>query len=171
MIEKKVEEKFGIINKDMALSFLCPLIEYIHQYLRSHDSKYKKAFWGGKIAALRTHLRKWDIIDQKEIDNAINMIWAIGSTATKSDSYIEAVNSVIRTYLSTYKSIPDWFPELFTYYWNNKSRERGKRAGHVPLELLNSKKACGDWLNTIVEQFPFEKIRSELPFAPLGLVA
>jgi hypothetical protein len=162
-IEIQIEKKFGKAYREMVLSFICPLIEYIHHYLKSHDSKVRKEYWAKKIAELRSLFRNHHCINQNEIDNAINTVWAIGLTASKSNSYIEAVNSVIRVHLQTYKSIPSWFPELFTYYWNNRSFKRGKRANFTPVQLLTGVKNDKDWIDEIIKLIPLEQLRSELP--------
>lgn len=168
LIEKSVTEHFGRKNKDKILSFFCPLIEYINQYLRSYESKSRRDFWAKKIVDLKHNLPDWE---QSQIDNAINVVWSIGTSAVKSNSYIESVNGVIRTHLQTYERIPTWFPELFTYYWNHRKFDRGMRAGAAPIELLTGLKEDGDWVSELVNQFPLEKLRSGLPMYPQGLAA
>jgi predicted DNA-binding protein YlxM (UPF0122 family) len=164
-IESLIEQSFGNQYKAMVLEHLCPLIEYIHQYFRSRDSISRKTFWGKKIAELRTRFRSYQVIDQNEVDRAIDTIWAIGQQVCKSNSLVESVNSVIRAFLNTYKSIPSWFCPLFTFYWNNREFERGKRAKQSPMEIHSGEKSR-NWIDRIVENFPFEKLRSSLPAIP-----
>lgn len=166
VIEKLIVENFGVQNKQLVLSYICPLIEFINQYQRAHDSKESKNYWGRKIAEVRTKFRGFSFIDQEEIDNAINIVWAIGQKAFKSDSYVESVNSVIRAHLNTYKSIPGWFCPLFSYYWNHRCFARGKRAGNSPIELMTGEKPKEEWLEAILARFPFEKFRSGIPLIP-----
>jgi hypothetical protein len=164
-IEMLVEKAFGPRFKDMVLEHLCPLIEYINQYLRSHDSVAKREFWASKIADLRQRFRSYDVIDQDEIDKAINMVWAIGLQSAKSNSLVESVNSVIRSYLNTYQSVPSWFCSLFTFFRNHHVFSRGKRAKKSPLQLLHGD-PHSDWIDKIIENFPLEKLRSSLPAIP-----
>ena len=161
-IEHLIFEKFGAAHQDTVLSFICPIIEYLHRYHRAHDNKAEKAYWAKKIASLRSNFRKFPFINQEEIDNAINITWTIGQKVNKSDSYVEAVNSVIRAHLNTYKSIPNWFPNLFSFYWNHRRFERGKRATCTPYELLSGKNQDNDWIEAILAKFPFHKFRSEI---------
>ena len=165
-ISTLVENAFGGQYKEMILEHLCPLIEYINQFLRSHDSVARQAFWGKKIADLRHRFRAYSIVDQEEIDSAINMVWAIGLKSCKSNSLVESVNRVIRAYLKTYKSIPSWFCSLFTFFRNNHTFSRGKRAKSSPMELLTGKIQKSNWLDEIIEKFPLEKLRSSLPAIP-----
>lgn len=164
-IETLIEGAFGERFKDMVLEHLCPMIEYINQYLRAHDSLPKREFWGNKISDLRQSLRSYGVVDQEEIDKAINMVWAIGLKCCKSNSFVESVNSVIRSYLNTYKSIPSWFCSLFTFFRNHHTFARGKRAKKSPIELLYGEHQP-DWIDKIVENFPFEKLRSSIPAIP-----
>ena len=164
-IEFLVEQAFGEQYKAMILEHLSPLVEYIHQYFRSRDSVSRKTFWAKKIAELRTKFRSYQMIDQNEVDRAIDTIWAIGQQACKSNSLVESVNSVIRAFLNTYKSIPSWFCPLFTFFWNNREFERGKRAKQSPMEIHSGEKSR-NWIDRIVEHFPFEKLRSSLPAIP-----
>ena len=161
-IETLVEQAFGKQYKSMILEHLSPLIEYINQYFRARDNVAGKTFWGRKIADLRAKFRSYKVIDQDEVDRAINAIWAIGQQVCKSNSLMESVNSVIRAFLNTYKTIPSWFCPLFTFYWNNREFERGKRAKQSPMEIHSGEKSR-NWIDRIVENFPFDKLRSSLP--------
>jgi hypothetical protein len=164
-IEWLVQDKFGSQFKELALNFLCPLIEYLDQYLRSHDSNVRRSYWATKVARLRAQFRHYKIINQVEVDNAINLIWSIGQQTVKSNSLIESVNSVIRAYLSTYKSIPSWFCQLFTFYWNHRVFERGKRAKRSPMHLHVGNQTSS-WVDLIIEEFPLQKLRSKIPVIP-----
>ena len=105
------------------------------QAKRSYENKTRQEFWEKKVVEARSLLRKYELINQEEIDLAINAIAKIMLTCKKSSSLIETVNSIIRRFLVTYKSIPEWFCPLFTYHWNCKRFLRGKRKGLKPIEI------------------------------------
>ena len=164
MIESAVGEIFGPINAPMVLRFICPIIEYLDQYRRSHDSKKEQRFWGQKIAELRANFRAYVWVDQNEVNQAITLVSQLMDGVKKSNSLMESVNSVIRCHLQTYKSIPRWFCSLFTFYWNNRQFERGKRKGMSPIEISLGHKSESDWVDLILANFPFEKLhRSPKP--------
>lgn len=167
LIENSVRHFFGDTFKDLILNYFAPLMEYLDQYARAHDSVVRQAFWGKKIAAIRKSLRDYSCADQQEVDNAINRIASILDQAKKSNSLIEAVNSVVRTHLRTYKSIPRWFCPLFTCFWNHRRFNRGKRSGYAPRELLERKRIGDDWADLIVARFPLESLRSGLPISTI----
>ena len=128
-IERLVETKFGSANAHAVLGYICPIIECLDQVQRSYENLKRKEHWERKVVEARARFRFFDFIDQGEIDNAINSIAKMMGQIKKSNSLIECVNSVIRRFLITYKSIPSWFCSLFTYYWNHRRFKRGKRKG------------------------------------------
>jgi len=158
LIEKSVNDIFGPINNDVVLRFICPIIEYLDQYRRSHDSREKQGFWGKKIAELRTSLRQCLLVDQNEVDRAITIVSQLMDEVKKSNSLMETVNSVIRCHLQSYKSIPRWFCPLFTYFWNHRKFARGLRKDCSPNEILSGQKSKGDWVDKLLENFPFERL-------------
>lgn len=158
-IEQAVEAEFGAHFKDMTLGHLCQIIEIMDQIQRSRESTSRQRFWAEKLVEARGLFRKFDWIDQSEVDRAINRVAAIMARAKKSNSLIEAVNSVVRRYLVTYKSIPTWFCPLFTYFWNHRRNKRGKRAGLKPVEVLAGHMIDGDWVDAIIERYPFRSKR------------
>ena len=158
MLEKSVAEIFGPLNSSMVLQFICPIIESLDQYHRSHDSKEKQRFWGQKIAALRASFRSCLWIDQDEVDRAITMVSKLMDEVKKSNSLMESVNSVIRCHLQTYKSIPRWFCSIFTFFWNHRKFSRGKRKGMSPLEIASGKPSEGDWIDLLLASFPFQEL-------------
>lgn len=157
-IENAVEKIYGPINSLMVLQFICPIIEYLDMYRRAHDSKEKKRFWGEKIAKLRASFRQSSWVNQEEVDQTIARVSKLMDEVKKSNSLMESVNSVIRSHLNTYKSIPRWFCPLFTFYWNNRKFQRGKRMGLSPVEILSAQKSEIDWVDLILEKFPFDKL-------------
>ena len=138
-----------------------PIVECMMQYQRSYESTYRQEFWGKKAVRMIQDLKSYPFVDHDEIYQAINKSWVIINSTMKSNSYIEAVNSVIRHHLDTFKKIPVWFCQLFTFFWNNRVFPRGKRANlspnnHHESQGINSRA----WINKIMDQFPFEKFRS-----------
>ena len=162
MPEKAVRKFFGPINDQMVLGFICPIIECLDQYQSAHDSRKNQRFWGEKIAKLRASLRIYDWIDQGEVDAAINAVSTLMVQIKKSNSLIETVNSVIRCHLNTYKSIPRWFCSIFTHFWNHRRFARGKRAGKSPAELISGRRDHADWVDLILERFPFDRLNKEM---------
>jgi len=75
---------------------------------------------------------------------------------------IENVNNQIRRFLDTYKSVPSWFCDLYSYYWNHRIFSRGKRKGYAPIELLTNKKLEKSWLELLLDKFPYDKVRISL---------
>ncbi len=159
MIETEVGKIYGSVNSLMVLQFICPIIEYLDHYRRAHDSKEKQRFWGEKIAKLRASFRQSSWVDQSEVDRTITLVSKLMDEVKKSNSLMESVNSVIRCHLQTYKSIPRWFCPLFTFYWNNRKFPRGKRKGRSPIEILSAQKSEVDWVDLLLEKFPFDKLR------------
>ena len=130
----------------------------LSNYNRAHDSKERQRFWGEKIAKLRTSFRQSSWVNQEEVDRTITIVSQLMGGIKKSNSLMEAVNSVIRCHLQTYKSIPRWFCSLFIFYWNHRRFERGKRQGMSPIEIISGQKSECDWVDMILEKFPFERL-------------
>ena len=170
IIENFVSKRFPSLHHDTILSFLCPLIDATDQYKRSYENKAAQVFWARRIAELRSAFRV-PFADQDEIDKAINDVTEIMNMVRKSNSLIECINGVIRQHLFTYKSIPTWFCPLFIFFWNHRRFDRGKRKGFAPVELLNGKRLAKEWIDILVERFPFEEIKSlrtPIPLANAG---
>jgi hypothetical protein len=69
----------------------------------------------------------------------------------RSSSLAESFHSWLRPHLDTHRSLPDWLASLLQLFWNNHRFQRGKRAGHTPLELASdapvlSLSSVIDWL-------------------------
>lgn len=166
-LEESVKIEFSKYGYDnLVLNTLMNLVESIDMYHRCYEDKKGKDFYANKIVCLRKNLRDYKTACQNEVDNAINQCWDIARSLCPSSSLIECVNSVIRQHLNTYKSIPSWFTDLFTFFWNHRIFVRGKRTGHAPVELLYGKKMKDSWVDSIVDAFPYEKLRSFLPPVP-----
>lgn len=168
MIEDKVGKNWPEYLKNFALSYFTRLSEYIDSYIKAYENRKLQKYWGNKIVELRAITRNSPLFKDDIIDECIDEHWGIFNEVSKSNSYIEAVNSVIRAYLNAYKSIPSWFCELFSFYWNNRIFKRGKRAGLSPAKSLSQENnvIAGDWYEQLLKQFPYDKIKCELP---LGL--
>ena len=141
------------------------LLELEQDYLRSRafsvkkqmEEKEKVDFFLEKISQ-KLEGTNISISDIKEL------VVYISQNAVKSNSMIEAVNSVMRQFFNQFKSIPIWHADLVTFYWNNHRFERGKRKGFTPRELLNNKPAntYGDWIKQILEKYPKNSIKLPL---------
>jgi hypothetical protein len=61
--------------------------------------------------------------------------WDALSRFHRSSSLAEAFHAWLRPFLQRHRSLPDWLAALLQLFWNNHRFQRGKRAGHSPLEL------------------------------------
>lgn len=168
-IENFVEAKFGAANTDAVLGYICPIIECLDQVQRSYENLKRKEYWERKVVEARARFRHFDFIDQDEIDNAINSIAKMMGQIKKSNSLIECVNSVIRRFLVTYKSIPSWFCSLFTFYWNHRRFKRGKRKSLKPIEILTNCHSSVDWIDELFRDHIFEDEKDENSSAKTAL--
>ena len=53
----------------------------------------------------------------------------------RSSSLAESLHSWVRPHLQIHRGMPQWLLPLLQLFWNHHQFERGKRAGHSPLEL------------------------------------
>ena len=153
-LELEVKEYFGPVNAISVLDSICPMIEYIDQIQRSYENKKRRDFWTEKLSNARASFRKFKFVDEQELDNAIDKVAQIMIGLRKSNSLVEALNSVIRRFLVAFKSIPSWFCPLFTFYWNHRTQPRGKRACLKPREILTGKPFEDDWIDIIIKHWP-----------------
>lgn len=168
-VEKIVESQFGSVSLDVVLGYVCPIIEFLDQIQRSYENRRRTAYWTEKLVEARKKFRQFDFINQEEVDKAIDMVAATLGQIKKSSSIIEAINSVVRRFLVTYKSIPSWFCPIFTFYWNHRRFSRGKRKGLEPKEILTGEYFGDDWIDALLKDHIFldEKCLSsvEIPAA------
>ena len=169
IIESKVKEHFGSTVALSVLDSICPMVEYIDRIQRSYEDKKQKDYWSKKLARARSAFRQYDALDQSEVDNAINEVAKIMLATRKSNSLVETINSIIRRHLVAYKSIPNWFCPLFTFYWNNRRFTRGKRKGLKPKEIISGKYFDGEWIDLIMEKWPKKIVKSDEAFTSQGL--
>jgi hypothetical protein len=150
-IEEVVSSQFGAVHMETILGYVCPIIEFLDQIQRSYENNERRDYWIKKLLHAREKFRNLSFVDQKEIDLVINQVARIMESLKKSNSIIEAINSVIRRHLVTYKSIPSWFCPLFTFYWNHRTFERGKRKHLKPREILTGKVFEKDWIEVLLD--------------------
>ena len=67
-----------------------------------------------------------------------SVVHTVGDTLElfhRSSSLAESLHSWLRPYLQIHRGMPKWLLPLLQLFWNHHKFERGKRAGHSPLEL------------------------------------
>lgn len=62
-------------------------------------------------------------------------VWQTLALFHRSSSLAESLHSWVRPYLQIHRGMPQWLLPLLQLFWNHHIFERGKRAGHSPLEL------------------------------------
>ena len=160
-IEKLVEVKYGKIYAEAVLGYICPIIEGLDQIQRSYENLKRKDYWEKKVLEAKAKLRKFNFINQDEVNTVINEIALVMNQIKKSNSLIENVNSIVRRFLVTYKSIPSWFCSLFTFYWNHRRFSRGKRKGLKPIEVLTGVHSELDWIDELLDGHVFQDEKPE----------
>lgn len=171
-IEKIATSKFGCINQDTVLGYICPIIEFLDQIQRSYENRKRADYWTEKLSMARKRFRQFGFIDQEEVDKVIDSAAEILRSVKKSNSLIENVNSVVRQFLVTYKSIPSWFCPIFNFYWNHKRFARGKRKGLKPKEILTSDYLDDHWIDALLKDHTFSDEKySTLSEIPVKLTA
>lgn len=160
-IEKEIMEKYPLQYESIMKSIL-PIIEYYDRYERSYENLKAQKYWAEKIIICKNEaLKRFGI---GLFNKILNDIDKIVNKYAKSNSLVENVNNQIRRFLDTYKSVPSWFCDLYSFYWNFHRFGRGKRKGFAPIELLTGKQLKKNWLELIIEKFPYHKIHSKLIF-------
>jgi hypothetical protein len=69
----------------------------------------------------------------------------------RASSLVETLHSWLRPHLQVHRGMPSWLFPLLQLFWNHHRFERGKRAGHSPLQLAGVEEAPSlaeviDWL-------------------------
>ena len=171
LIEKKVQDQFGDVYSKGYLDFFMQLVEAMDQYQRSYESTTRTEYWGNKAAHLINQSK--DYIGDEATLLGINQAWDIFKSTVKCNSYIEAVNSVIRPHLDTHNKIPRWLCPILTFYWNNRVFQRGKRKGTSPIASFLDKTEIDNktWIERIMEHFPFERFSKGVDFTEFNLAA
>lgn len=155
-IENDIKNKFND-NSSLVLNYIVPIVEYHDQFERSYEDKKSQHFWANKI--IETKNTALTYVDEKDFDKILNEVAGIISKYAKSNSLIENINNQVRRFLDTYKTVPTWFCDLFSLYWNFRKLKRGKRSGFAPVELLTGKQMKKDWIELITEKFPYHKLQ------------
>jgi hypothetical protein len=65
----------------------------------------------------------------------VHAFWDTLSLFHRSSSLAESLHSWLRPHLQIHRGMPKWLLPLLQLFWNHHPFERGKRAGHSPLEL------------------------------------
>jgi len=65
----------------------------------------------------------------------VHAFWDALSLFHRSSSLAESLHSWLRPHLQIHRGMPRWLLPLLQLFWNHHPFERGKRAGHSPLEL------------------------------------
>lgn len=71
----------------------------------------------------------------EEVQGVAKALWDILSLFHRSSSLAESLHSWLRPYLQIHRGMTRWLLPLLQLFWNHHEFERGKRAGHSPLEL------------------------------------
>lgn len=164
VIEELIYEEFGEREGLIILRFILPVLEYMERSKRSYENRVVKAFWDSQVKVMRALLLHAGLSESDLID-LISRAKVIFSLVSQSSSLMECVNSVIRRYLISYKTIPKWFCPVFTFYWNHRIFRRGKRKGSSPVQLLTGAGHKHEtlWIDQILDKFPLETVRAEIP--------
>jgi hypothetical protein len=85
------------------------------------------------------HRHHWSLDSDTDIPAPLRaVVQAVGDTLAlfhRSSSLAESLHSWVRPYLQIHRGMPPWLLPLLQLFWNHHTFERGKRAGHSPLEL------------------------------------
>ncbi len=171
LVEKKVQDQFGKVYSKLYLDFFMQLVEAMDQYQRSYESTKRSDYWGNRAAHLINKSK--DYIGDEATLLGINQAWDIFKSTVKCNSYIEAVNSVIRPHLDTHNKIPRWLCPILTFYWNNRVFQRGKRKATSPIASFLDKTEIDNktWIERIMDHFPFERFNKGIDFTDFSLAA
>lgn len=89
--------------------------------------------------------------------------WQALSLFHRSSSLAEALHSWLRPYLQIHRGMPQWLFPLLTLFWNHHVFQRGKRAGHSPLELagVEDVPSFAQLLDILLDDDPSQPISDE----------
>lgn len=82
----------------------------------------------------------------------VQAVWEVLDGFHRSSSLAESLHSWLRPYLQIHRGMTRWLLPLLQLFWNHHSFERGKRAGHTPLELagVGNAPSLAEALNRLV---------------------
>lgn len=86
----------------------------------------------------------------------VQTFWEVLSLFHRSSSLAESLHSWLRPHLQIHRGMPKWLLALLQLFWNHHPFQRGKRAGHSPLELAGVKEASSlsEMLNRLFRPCP-----------------
>jgi hypothetical protein len=95
----------------------------------------------------------------EELHNIVRAFWDAFSLFHRSSSLAESFHSWLRPYLEIHRGMPRWLFPLLMLFWNHRTFQRGKRAGHSPLELAGVDDAPSlsealDWILQTISSRP-----------------
>jgi hypothetical protein len=68
----------------------------------------------------------------------VRTFWSALALYHRTSSLAESLHSWLRPFLSMHRSMPQWLLPLLQLFWNYHEFERGKRAGHSPVQLAGN---------------------------------
>jgi len=71
----------------------------------------------------------------QELQAVVGVVWDVLGLFHRSSSLAESLHSWLRPYLQIHRGMCRWLLPLLQLFWNHHQFERGRRAGHSPLEL------------------------------------
>jgi len=71
----------------------------------------------------------------ESLHSVVPAVWETLGLFHRSSSLAESLHSWLRPHLQVHRGMPQWLLPLLQLFWNHHQFERGKRAGHSPLEL------------------------------------
>lgn len=77
----------------------------------------------------------------ENLQEVVRAAWEVLSWFHRSSSLAESLHSWLRPYLRIHRGMTRWLLPLLQLFWNHHAFERGKRAGHTPLELAGVENA------------------------------
>ncbi|MFN3763359.1 MAG: hypothetical protein ACK4WK_09195, partial [Anaerolineae bacterium] len=77
----------------------------------------------------------------EDLQVAVRAAWEVLGWFHRSSSLAESLHSWLRPYLQIHRGMTRWLIPLLQLFWNHHAFERGKRAGHTPLELAGVENA------------------------------
>jgi transposase-like protein/nucleotide-binding universal stress UspA family protein len=75
-----------------------------------------------------------------DLQPVVEAFWQVMGLFHRASSLAEALHSWLRPYFHIHRGLPAWLGPLLQLFWNHHRFQRGKRAGHTPLELAGVEK-------------------------------
>ena len=139
-----------IAKLDLLLAPICALEERLAPLRIDLDAETESAI----VRGWRQHDQHQLSIQQlfpPSLHSLAQTFWDALARFHRSSSLAESFHSWLRPHLELHHSLPGWLAPLLQLFWNNHRFQRGKRAGHSPLELASDApvlplSAVIDWL-------------------------